>query len=161
MGKTTVYIGVGSNLNNPKQQVSTAINDIKSIIEFDFIAASSLYKTPPMGPQDQPDYINAVIKLTSSVSADTVLDKLQEMEHLHGRVRKTRWGARSLDLDILLFGNETINTARLKIPHPGLNLRAFVLYPLIEIEPNFTLPNGISLKQQVASLAKHDIVKLI
>ncbi len=161
MDKHTVYIGVGSNLDNPQQQVTTAIEDLKAITEFNFITTSSLYKTPPMGPQDQPDYINAVTKISSGISATAVLDKLQEIEQLHGRVRETRWGPRSLDLDILLYGDQVIDIPRLKIPHPGLNLRAFVLYPLVEIEPKFTLPNGILLTKQIALLGKHDIVKLI
>ena len=160
MANNTIYIGLGSNLDNPTQHIQVAIDEIKAIENFDFIKCSSLYKTPPMGPQDQPDYINAVINIQSDIKAIDVLNSLQQLEQKHGRVRLEKWGARSLDLDILLYGNQKMNTDRLKIPHPGLYDRAFVLYPLLEIEQNLVLPNGVSLSEQVTLLGKQEIVKL-
>ncbi|MFV2060592.1 MAG: 2-amino-4-hydroxy-6-hydroxymethyldihydropteridine diphosphokinase [Gammaproteobacteria bacterium] len=155
-----IYIGLGSNLDEPINQIRVAIDEIKSVKNFTFVASSSLYKTPPMGPQDQPDYINAVVKIKSNMPALALLDKMQALEQVHGRVRLEKWGARSLDLDILLFGQQQIDTERLKIPHPGLYDRAFVLYPLLEVEPDLLLPNGVLLVEQVAALGKQDIVKL-
>ena len=160
MDKLNIYIGLGSNLDEPRHHINDAIEEIKTIDNCDFIKCSSLYKTPPMGPQDQPDYINAVVKIQSGLSAIEVLDKIQELEQKHGRVRELKWGPRSLDLDILLYGDQEIDTIRLKIPHTGLYVRAFVLYPLLEIEPNLSLPNGVFLSEQVESLGKQDIVKL-
>jgi len=161
MDKHTIYIGLGSNLDNPELHVSKAIDDIKLINNCDFISSSSLYKTPPMGPQDQPDYINAIVKIQSGISALELLDELQALEQHHHRVRTVRWGARNLDLDIILYGTQEIDSIRLKIPHPGLYVRAFVLYPLLEIEPNLSLPNGATIAAQVESLGEQDIAKLI
>jgi len=161
MDTEIVYIGLGSNLDDPKQHVITAIDDIKKINFCDFIINSSLYKSAPMGPQDQPEYINAVTKIKCNISAINLLDELQDIEHKHRRVRGEKWGPRTLDLDLLLYGQDNIATNRLNVPHPGLYEREFVLYPLFEIEPEFILPTGIALKEQIIKLGKHDIVKLI
>ncbi len=94
-----------------------------------------------MGPGDQPDYFNAVAAIDTALSAFALLDALQSIENAHGRTRsKERWGPRTLDLDLLLFGDATIDDARLKVPHPGISERAFVLHPLYEIAPDLTLP---------------------
>ena len=123
-----VYIGLGSNLQNPLQQIKTAINDLQSLAGVTIITVSSLYQSPPMGPADQPDYINAVISLETSLSPHQLLDALQSVEQLHGRERKRHWGERTLDLDILLYGDQILDDERLTIPHPGMHERAFVLY---------------------------------
>ncbi|MFV1984555.1 MAG: 2-amino-4-hydroxy-6-hydroxymethyldihydropteridine diphosphokinase, partial [Thiohalomonadales bacterium] len=155
-----IYIGLGSNLGESRSHIRDAIEEIKSINNCDLIKKSSLYKTPPMGPPDQPDYINAVIKIQSSVRAIELLDELHEIEQIHGRVREVKWGPRSLDLDILIYGSLKFDTYKLKIPHPGLYDRAFVLYPILEIEPELTLPNGVSLVEHIELMGKQDIVKL-
>jgi len=151
------YIGVGSNLAEPVEQVTSAITEIRNLVQCEYVQCSSLYKTPPMGPQDQPDYINAVIKIKTNFTALELLDNLQELEQLHDRRREKKWGPRTLDLDILLYSDQIINNTRLNIPHSGLYDRAFVLYPLLEIEPNLILPNGVSLDKQVASLGTQNI----
>ncbi|VAW92778.1 2-amino-4-hydroxy-6-hydroxymethyldihydropteridinepyrophosphokinase [hydrothermal vent metagenome] len=161
MDRQNIYIGLGSNLNEPRLQITNAINEIKLLENCDFILNSSLYKSPPMGPQDQPDYFNSVLKMSSNLTAIKLLDKLQNIEQQHGRIQKERWGARSLDLDILLYGQQVINSDRLTIPHLGLYIRAFVLYPLYEIEPKLILPNGVALSEQVKALGKQDIEKII
>jgi len=146
------YIGLGSNLSNPVKQVHQAIDQIKLLEQSSVTKLSSLYFSKPMGPQDQPDYINAVLSLNTSLSPIELLDSLQQIENFAGRIRKDeRWGARVLDLDILLFDNLIINSERLVVPHYGLKLREFVLIPLSEISPNLTLPDG----EKVSSLAKH------
>ncbi|MDN5969650.1 MAG: 2-amino-4-hydroxy-6-hydroxymethyldihydropteridine diphosphokinase, partial [Enterobacterales bacterium] len=113
---TRVYIALGSNLANPLHQVQSALNALAELPQTKLIATSSLYRTPPLGPQDQPDYLNAVVALDTDLSAENLLDHTQKIEQEHGRVRKDeRWGPRTLDLDILLFGDEIINTERLTV----------------------------------------------
>lgn len=136
-----VFIGLGSNLDEPLSQIKEAIEQLKQIQSVDFISVSSFYSSAPMGPQDQPDYINAVAEVSTSLGAEQLLDELQEIENKQGRVRLQRWGARTLDLDILLYGEEVINTERLTVPHSGISERNFVLYPLSDlVDPDFKLP---------------------
>ena len=155
------YIGLGSNLSKPIEQVKSAIDNIANIAQSRISAVSSLYLSKPMGPQDQDDYINAVLALETSLSAIELLDALQAIENAAGRVRKeNRWGARILDLDIILFGNEIINTQRLTIPHYGMCEREFVLLPLAEITPELVLPSGQSVKLLSQKIANNAMVKL-
>jgi len=142
-----VYIGLGSNLENPLQQIKTAINDLQSLADISVISVSSLYQSPPMGPADQPDYINAVLSLETTLQPHQLLDVLQRVEQRHGRVRKRHWGERTLDLDILLYDKQILDDERLKVPHPGMAERAFVLYPLAEIAPDLDIPGLGSLQQ--------------
>ncbi|MEJ2397754.1 MAG: 2-amino-4-hydroxy-6-hydroxymethyldihydropteridine diphosphokinase [Gammaproteobacteria bacterium] len=138
---TSVYVGIGSNLLQPVQQVQHAIQALSGIHETRLIAHSRLYRSVPMGPQDQPDYINAVAALATHLSALDLLDVLHDIESSQGRVRDgSRWGPRSLDLDLLLYGDEIINLPQLQVPHPGLHQRNFVLYPLHEIAPDLMIP---------------------
>jgi len=147
----TIYIGIGSNLDDPVQQVSQAINELGQLANCEMLKFSSLYRSAPMGPADQPDYINAVVALSTSLDPITVLDKLQAIEQQHGRLRSgERWGPRTLDLDILLVGEKTINLDQLIIPHPGLDQRSFVLYPLYEIAPELDVPGLGSLQTLIA-----------
>jgi len=158
---TIAYIGIGSNLSEPVKQVKSAINKLKQIAHCQVVSVSSIYLSKPMGPQDQDDYINAVLALETTLPALELLDALQAIENKAGRVRKeNRWGARILDLDIILFGNEVINSERLIIPHYGMHLREFVLLPLVEISPELTLPSGKSVKLLSQNIAHNDIVKL-
>ena len=140
------YIGIGSNLNDPIGQVKTAIKHLQSLQETQLIAQSSLYQSTAIGPGQQADYINAVVKLETALPADALLAALQKIEHSQGRTRTVRWGARTLDLDILLFGNAVINSEHLTIPHPQMCVRNFVLIPLHEIAANLCLPSNQSLQ---------------
>ncbi|CAG9000028.1 MAG: 2-amino-4-hydroxy-6-hydroxymethyldihydropteridinepyrophosphokinase [Candidatus Celerinatantimonas neptuna] len=145
------YIGLGSNLANPRQQLHQAVLAFKQMTHCQLVAISSLYGSKPMGPQDQPDYMNAVLALDTTLTAESLLDATQQIELEQGRVRKKlRWGPRTLDLDLLLFGNQTIETSRLTVPHYGLEQREFVVLPLAEIAPQLILPNG----HEIAGLAK-------
>jgi 2-amino-4-hydroxy-6-hydroxymethyldihydropteridine diphosphokinase len=128
-----VYIGLGSNLEQPVRQVTDAIEELKQLPGTRLAACSRLYRSRPMGPADQPDYINAVAMMETELEPGQLLDRLQAIEHRHKRIRGRRWGARTLDLDVLLFGDRVIETARLLVPHPGISERAFVLYPMREI----------------------------
>lgn len=147
---TRVFIGLGSNLNNPVQQLIQACAEIAKLQHVTLHKISSLYRSPPMGPQDQPDYVNAVVEIATSLSPDALLSELHAIERRHGRERSgPRWSARSLDLDILLYGEKVIKNDRLTIPHLGLYERAFVLYPLLEIAPDLDIPGRGSLRELV------------
>ena len=159
---TIVYIGLGSNLSEPIKQVQSAITEIEKIAQSRVVTVSSIYLSKPMGPQDQDDYINAVLALETPLSAIELLDALQAIENKAGRVRKeNRWGARILDLDIILYSNDVIKSDRLVIPHYGMTEREFVLLPLAEIAPDLHLPNGNSVKFLSQNIANNDITKLI
>ncbi|MEW6997553.1 2-amino-4-hydroxy-6-hydroxymethyldihydropteridine diphosphokinase [Colwelliaceae bacterium BS250] len=155
---TIVYIGLGSNLDKPAEQLQQAVNSLKLLPQSSLQAVSSLYASKPMGPQDQPDYINAVACISTTLPALELLDELQQIELTSGRVRKDqRWGARVLDLDVLLFGDELINTERLTVPHYGMKVREFVIFPLAEINPKLILPTGESVITLQNNLAKNGL----
>ena len=135
------YIGLGSNLANPMQQVARALDELSALPQSRLVARSGLYRSAPLGPPDQPDYINAVAAIDTQLDAKILLQHLQGIESLHGRVRNgERWGPRTLDLDLLLYGNEISSDAELTLPHPGAHQRAFVLAPLCAIAPQCTIP---------------------
>ncbi|MFO1434897.1 MAG: 2-amino-4-hydroxy-6-hydroxymethyldihydropteridine diphosphokinase [Gammaproteobacteria bacterium] len=141
MTTVTAFIGIGSNLQDPKTQVRTALRELDQLPYTRLAAKSSLYRSDPMGPADQPDYINAVAAITTLLSPFALLDALLGIERAHGRIRgATRWGPRTLDLDILAYGDRAITEPRLTVPHVGIGERAFVLLPLAEIAPAFEVP---------------------
>ncbi|HQQ63505.1 MAG TPA: 2-amino-4-hydroxy-6-hydroxymethyldihydropteridine diphosphokinase [Pseudomonadales bacterium] len=149
----TAYIGIGSNLDSPLAQVRQACHAISKLPATERLAVSAWYRSTPVGgPANQPDYINGVACLQTRLSPQALLDALQQIERVQGRERKERWGARTLDLDILLYGDAVIDDERLQIPHPRLQQRNFVLAPLADIAPHLVLPNGCcvaSLLEQV------------
>lgn len=152
------YIAVGSNLGDPVAQAKQAIESLRDLPRSRVIQASSLYSSTPMGPQNQPDYINAVVKIETELQPLELLDNTQKIENEQGRVRKEeRWGPRTLDLDIILYGDETIDLPRLVVPHYGMRVREFVLYPLLEIEPNLILPDGSALSQLIESIDRNGL----
>ncbi len=155
---TRVYIALGSNLADPLHQLQAALNALDALPGSQRVATSSLYRTPPYGPADQPDYLNAVIALETSLDAAGLLDHTQRIELEQGRVRKDeRWGPRTLDLDILLFGQQVIDTPRLTVPHYDMHRRAFMLLPLNEIAPGCRFPDGRSVSELLATLDTRDI----
>ncbi|MBM3070551.1 2-amino-4-hydroxy-6-hydroxymethyldihydropteridine diphosphokinase [Enterobacter sp. RHBSTW-00994] len=144
---TLAWIAIGSNLASPLEQVNAAVQALSEIPQSRVVTVSSFYRTPPLGPQDQPDYLNAAVVLETALDADTLLDHTQRIELQQGRVRKAeRWGPRTLDLDIMLFGDQTIHTERLTIPHYDMKNRGFMLWPLFEVAPDLRFPDGDSLK---------------
>lgn len=145
---TNAVVALGANLGNPQQQLIEALNAISAQPAFRLLDMSSLYTSPPMGPQDQPDYVNAVCLIDSRISAADTLATLHAIEDDFGRKRIRHWGERTLDLDLLLFGDETSDTDTLRLPHPGIYERNFVLLPLAEIAPDTRLPNGFTVHQQ-------------
>jgi 2-amino-4-hydroxy-6-hydroxymethyldihydropteridine diphosphokinase len=156
----TVYIGLGANLGNPEQTLKEAIFELSGLSQFAQLRASSLYASKPMGPAEQPDYVNAVVCAETDLDPLAVLDLLQAIEHQFGRQRSLRWGPRTLDLDLLLYGNETISLPRLTIPHPGLTQRDFVVVPLAELNAELVLPDGRKLLSVQATMAHHDLQKI-
>ena len=143
----TAYIGLGSNLQTPIEQVNQALQRLAEIPQTRLVTASPLYRSVPLGPADQPDYINAVAALETRLSPAALLDALQAIEQQQGRTREgARWGPRTLDLDLLLYGDQQIHTERLTVPHPGLGERNFVLYPLYDIAgENLRIPGLATL----------------
>lgn len=158
--KNISYIGLGSNLTNPMRQVLTALEELSKLPNTHLLHHSSLYQSPPLGPPDQPDYINAVAGLKTALSPLELLDYLQNLEKQHGRVRKQKWQARTLDLDILLYNQQQWKTVRLTLPHPGLYQRHFVLYPLAECAPNLLLPNGQTMSEALHQCASQDLQRI-
>ena len=134
------YIGLGSNLDDPFTQIARAMHELSSLPHSALHAVSSLYQSKPMGPPDQPPYANAVAWLKTRLHDNDLLHALQALEKNHGRVRKQHWGPRTLDLDILVYGNKQTNSEELTIPHPGIKYREFVIYPLHEINKNLMIP---------------------
>ena len=158
----TVYIGLGSNLVNPEQQIKSARTAIAQLAGVQELAFSSLYHSPPMGPQDQPDYVNAVMCVATELPPIDLLHCLQHIENEQGRVRKSeRWGARTLDLDMLVYGDQLIELPDLVVPHTGLAERAFVLYPLYEIAPQLLVPGKGHVADLLAKCPMNGLKRLI
>lgn len=149
-----VFIAIGSNLANPLLQVEAALAALANLPHSRLVKTSSFYRTKPLGPQNQPDYLNAVVKLETELAAEQLLDATQAIELNQGRQRKgQRWGARTLDLDLLLYGTQVIHSERLTVPHYDMKNREFMLYPLAEIAPDLHFPDGSTLQ---AALKKID-----
>ncbi len=141
----TAYIALGSNLASPIEQLKQALQALKKLEKTELVSVSSFYQSKPLGPQDQPDFINAVVEIATSLEPIGLLDNLQAIEQAQGRERKRHWGERTLDLDILLYDDREIKCERLTIPHYDMCNREFVIVPLFEIAPDLVLPNGEKL----------------
>ncbi len=143
MMSDVVYVGLGSNMDNPQEQLQEAVKHIHNHEQVSVQTCSFLYESSPMGPQNQSNFINAVCQLNTSLTPIELLDFLQSVEQLHGRTRVgERWGPRTLDLDILLFNNLRMDNDRLTLPHYGMADREFVLVPLFEIAPDLIMQDG-------------------
>ena len=155
------YLGLGSNLADPQQQLSNAIQAISALPNTQLITCSPFYQSKPMGPVQQDDFINAVVKIITAMSALDLLDALQAIEAQQGRERLMRWGPRTLDLDILLYGQEIINQPRLTVPHPGLGERNFVLYPLADVaEISLVVPGLGTLSELLSKVSDTGLTRL-
>lgn len=159
--KTTAYIALGSNLANPLEQLQSAVQALNRLPQTEVSAVSSFYRSKPLGPQDQPDFINAVAAIETALFPLDLLDRLQQIEQQQGRVRLRRWGERTLDLDILLYGNLVLQSERLTVPHYDMNNREFVIVPLYEIAPQLCLPDGKKLDQLITTrFQQHTMEKM-
>lgn len=155
----TAYIGMGSNLASPMQQLTNACHALRNQQSITLEAVSPWYQSIAVGPE-QPDYINGAAKITTTLTPEALLDALQAIELAHGRERKIHWGPRTLDLDILLFGTQKMNSTRLTIPHAFLTERNFVVYPLADIAPELILPNGVALTTLIQNLGDEGLRRL-
>lgn len=157
---STVYIALGANLGDPVATLQSLLEQLHQDQQLTAIRCSSFFRSKPMGPQDQPDYVNAVLSAQTDFAPLALLDYLQQLENSFGRVRNRRWGARTLDLDILLYGNQLLKHERLIVPHPGLAERDFVLLPLAEIAPDLSLPDGRRVSELLRAVDSHDLIKI-
>lgn len=139
------FIGLGANLGEPEATLKRATEELRALPDSRLVTLSSLYRSTALGPVGQPDYLNAVACLETRLTPHALLAALQALEAAHGRVRGIRWGPRTLDLDLLLYGNDVIGTVALSVPHPELKNRNFVVIPLLEIEPGLHLPDATPL----------------
>jgi len=159
---TECFIGIGSNLDDPIGRARQALLALSGLPHSRLLAWSSLYRSAPMGPADQPDYVNGVAALTTGLEPLALLDALQRIEQQQGRLRNgNRWGPRTLDLDLLLYGDEVIEHPRLVVPHYGMPEREFVLYPLAEIAPSLRLPGGQRLSNLVEGCPRNGLEVLV
>lgn len=158
----SAYIGLGANLGEPRRQVEHAVEALRQLPRSRLTAVSANYRTAPVGPQDQPDYINAVAALRTGLPPTALLAGLQSIERRLGRVRDGRhWGPRMLDLDLLLFGRLCLDTPALRLPHPWMHQRGFVLVPLAEIAPaDLLVPGRGRLAELLAAVERGGIQRL-
>jgi 2-amino-4-hydroxy-6-hydroxymethyldihydropteridine diphosphokinase len=149
-----VYIGIGSNIDSPEDHVTQAIESLAGLPGSILVSASGLYRSSPMGPVDQPDFINAVVALLTQANACDLLQQLHGIERDHGRVRNgERWGPRTLDLDLLAYAGHVINEEDLTVPHPGIAERNFVLLPWQEIAPTYRVPGRADIAAMAARIS--------
>ena len=154
------FIGLGSNLDDPIRQVQNALIELSEHAHITLIGHSPLYQSEPVGPEGQADYINAVAEVKTQLEPFDLLDVLQQIENAHQRVRLQHWGPRTLDLDLLLYGEITLNTERLIVPHPFITERNFVLRPLVDLDDKLTLPGGQKIKKYLADCPMGTLVQL-
>ncbi len=154
------YIGLGSNLKNPKSQIEKALSALNMAHGVVVNEISSFYESEPLLEMPGPNYINAVCNIETSLSAVDLLDVCQGIEDNQKRVREVKWGSRTIDLDILLYGQQVISSERLSIPHPEITNRAFVLVPLYEIDKEIKVPLLGPVRKLIDSIDTHDLKKL-
>mgnify|MGYP001765874071 CR=1 FL=1 len=157
---TRAYIALGANLGDAPATVRAAFAALGEIAGTQLVRCSSLYRTAPVGLAEQPDFINAVAAVETTLPPEALLQTLLDIENRFGRVRRDRNGPRTLDLDVLLYGDALIDTPLLIVPHPRLHLRAFVLQPLAEIAPDLALPGRGSVAAWLPAVANQGIVRL-
>ena len=151
MYSVPAYIAIGSNLDRPIQQVAAAFEQLAQIEGCRLISRSRLYRTAPLGPQDQPEFVNAAAGMLCQIGARELLTALKAIETSMGRAGPTvRWGPRRIDLDLLVYGSEQIAEPGLTIPHPGVPVRNFVLYPLLDIAPDLLVPGHGRVRELAA-----------
>jgi len=158
--QVTVFIGLGGNLGDPAAQIRRAMRTLAAMPETRLVRRSSLYRNPPAGYLDQPEFVNAVARIETRLAPRDLLEQLLAIERAYGRARDFPNGPRTLDLDILLYGERTVREPRLTIPHPRMLERAFVLVPLAEIAPETVVPGGGRIADLAAKLDASGLIKL-
>lgn len=159
MAATDVFVGLGSNMADPSAQLAGAVARLAALPKTKLVAQSPFYSSSPVGPQDQPDFVNGAAWLRTELTPLELLDHLQAIEQAHGRERVKHWGPRTLDLDLLLYGKEAISSERLTVPHAELANRDFVLQPLLDLEPELALPDGRTVAQLRQQCADNNLQK--
>ncbi len=154
-GPAIVYLGLGSNLEDPPEQLRRALAAIRTEISEGDFAAAPLYRSPPLGGPPQPDYCNSACRFASSRTPQAILAALQAIETRHGRRRDVHWGPRTLDIDLLLYGDVQLKGPGLRVPHPGILQREFVLAPLLDLNPDLADPlSGVAYGTTLAALRR-------
>ena len=157
---TVCYVALGANLGEPRRQLEAAIEEIKALPETRLLRASSFYRSAPMGYAEQPDFVNAVVQLDTGLPPEALLERLQDIEHRHGRERPFPGAPRTLDLDLLLFGDEQIARPGLTVPHPRMQERAFVLHPLLELDPGISIPGKGRASAFLSAIASQKVERI-
>ncbi len=156
----TAFVALGANLGDPAATIRAAFAALANLPESRIKHTSSLYRTAPVGIEEQPDFVNAVAELETRLAPENLLDALLEIEQRFGRIRAERNGPRTLDLDILFYNDLQLDLPRLTLPHPRLHLRAFVLQPLAEIAPFMALPGRGTIAAWLPAVANQGICRL-
>ena len=157
---TDAFIGLGSNLKQPAAQLARAVSELAALSSTVLVAQSPFYASRPVGPQDQPDFVNGAVWLRTSLPPHQLLDQLQVIEQAHGRERIRHWGPRTLDLDLLVYGNQVLNDKRLTVPHRELANRDFALQPLLDLKADLVLPDGTPIAKLRSQCPDNSLRKL-
>lgn len=155
-----VFLGLGSNQKQPLQQIGRAFSALQALPKSKDARCSPLYHSPPMGPQEQPDYVNAVVRMVTRLAPHLLLREMQAIERAQGRVRGVRWGPRTLDIDLLVYGDLVLDTSDLQVPHPGITQRAFVLFPLFDISPDLNIPGLGKVSELIRCVNAKEVEKI-
>ncbi len=152
---TNVFLGIGGNLGDRRTTMRRAVAEVRAVVED--VRVSSLYETAAWGVTDQPSFLNAVVRGSTGLNALELLDAMQAIENQLGRVRTQHWGPRAVDIDILLYGSDVIDVPRLKVPHPYMAQRGFVLRPLADLAAGLTLPDGSLVGELLTTIDQDDL----
>jgi 2-amino-4-hydroxy-6-hydroxymethyldihydropteridine diphosphokinase len=152
------YVALGSNLDDPASQLRSAVHALRQLEQSEIQAVSQVYRSAAVGPGRQPDYLNAVVRLKTTLDAEQLLAALQDIETAQGRTRRERWAARTLDLDLLLYDELQLHNDTLTLPHPRMRQRPFVLFPLRDVAAaNLVLPDGTELDTLLAECPREEL----
>ena len=157
---TLAYVGLGANIGEPRRQLLAAIEELMGLPDTQLVLVSGIYRSDPVGYADQPDFLNAVVQLDTELAPEALLDHLQQIENRHGRERPFPGAPRTLDLDLLLHGNQSIASPRLTVPHPRMHERAFVLEPLTEIAPDIAIPGRGAARELLAACHGQNVERI-
>ena len=157
---TLAYIGLGANIGEPRRQLQTALQEMRALPNTRITGTSDFYRSAPVGHLEQPEFLNAVVELDTDLSPGVLLENLQKIENNHGRVRPFAGAPRTLDLDLLLYGDETIASPLLTVPHPRMHERAFVLQPLLELVPAISVPGKGLARSLLSACSSQKIEKI-
>jgi len=158
---TLAYVGLGANIGEPRRQLQAALQEIGALPDSRITGTSGFYRSAPVGHADQPDFLNAVVELDTDLPPALLLENLQKIEQSHGRTRPYAGAPRTLDLDLLLYGDETIDSARLTVPHPRMHERAFVLQPLLDLVPAISVPGKGLARSLLSACSSQKIEKFV